>query len=97
MFRRKPDPTPQNNIIYTPVTSAEIESFSLQNKLKTADVVILLEHNRYREETKVNLYLKINGSPAWSVFRDNLWLAYTRENNDITVEWVSIISKFRRK
>jgi hypothetical protein len=97
MFRRRPDPTPQYTILYAPAAHTEIENFSLQNRLKVSDVVILLEHNRYREETKSNLYLKINGSPAWSVVKDNIWLVYTKENNEITVEWVSSLSRFRRK
>jgi hypothetical protein len=97
MFRRRPDPTPQNTVLYNPSAHTEIENFSLQNRLKVSDIVILLEHNRYREETKSNLYLKINGSPAWSIAKDYLWLVYTKENNEITVEWVSLLSRFRRK
>ena len=96
MFRRRPDPKPQYNIMYAPVAHDEIENFSLQNRLKVSDVVILLEHNRYREETKTNLYLRLNGYIAWAVSRDNLWMVFTKENNDISVEWVSVISKFRR-
>ncbi len=96
MFRRRPEPKPQHNIIYAPLANSEINTFSLQNRLNVSDIVILLEHNRYREETKKNLYLKINGYAAWAVTKGNLWMVYTQEKDDICIEWVSLISKFRR-
>jgi hypothetical protein len=97
MFRSRPDPKPQYNITHAPMAKDEINSFSLQNRLKVTDVVICLEHNRYREETKVNLFLKINGDDACALCMNHLWMAFTRENNNICVEWVTLISKFRRK
>ncbi len=97
MFRPKPEPKSQFNIIHAPVANDEINSFSLQNQLKVSDVVICLEHNRYREETKSNLHLKINGDEVWSLKKNNLWMAFTLDGNNICVEWVTVISKFRRK
>ena len=57
MFRSKPDPKPKYNIKHALAAMDEINSFSLQNKLKVADMVICLEHNRYREESRANLQL----------------------------------------
>jgi hypothetical protein len=96
MFRPKPDPKPEYNITHAPVALDEINSFSLQNKLKVTDVVICLEHKRYREETKSNLQFKINGDDVWALSMNHIWMAFTRENKNICIEWVALISKFRR-
>jgi hypothetical protein len=96
MFRSRPEPKPQFNISHSPVANDEINSFSLQNRLKVSDAVIFLEHNRYREETKANLHLKVNGDAVWAINKDNLLLAFTRDSNNICIEWVTLISKFRR-
>jgi hypothetical protein len=96
MFRSRPEPKSQYNISHAQVANDEINSFSLQYRLKVSDAVIFLEHNRYREETKANLYLKVNGDDVWAINKDHLWLAFTRDNNNICIEWVTVISKFRR-
>jgi hypothetical protein len=97
MFRPKPDPKPQYNVTHAPVANEEINSYSLENRLKVSDVVICLEHNRYREETKSNLNLKINGDDVWAITINNTWMAFTRDSKNICVEWVSLVSKFRRR
>jgi hypothetical protein len=96
MFRPKPDPKPRYNIKHAAAAMDEINSFSLQNKLKVSDAVICLEHNRYREESRFNLQLKINGDEVLALNLKNLWMAFTRENDNICIEWVTLISKFRR-
>ena len=65
--------------------------------LKIADSVVFLEHTRYREEHKSNLYLTINGASIWSLIRGHVWMAYREESGGaIFLESVSLISKFRR-
>jgi hypothetical protein len=96
MFRSRPDPKPQFNISHSPAVKDEINNYSLQNRLKVSDIVICLEHNRYREEIKANLNLKINGDDVWAMTKNHLWTAFTKDTGNICIEWVSLISRFRR-
>ncbi len=73
-----------------------INTFSLHNMLKVSDAVSFVEHKRYREENKVNLCLKFNND-LWGMIYKDVWIAYQQSDDDaLYIEWVSLLSKFRK-
>jgi hypothetical protein len=89
---------PVIEVSYSPLTKEEINNLSLPSQLKVSDAVIFLQHSRYREETKIDLNLIINGDAIWALTKNNLWVAFSKEGNrEIRIEWVSLISRFRQK
>jgi hypothetical protein len=97
MFRRRHEPEKKPNFIYSEHSKTLINDLPIENMLKVADSVGFLEHFRYREEHKTNVHLTKNGYNIWSMARGKVWMAYHEEaDGALYLEWVSLISKFRR-
>jgi mRNA-degrading endonuclease RelE of RelBE toxin-antitoxin system len=96
-FRKKPDDKPSVNIIFSPSANEEANNLPLQCQLRLSDAIAYLQHTRFREEKKTNLYLTVDGNSVWSLPKGNVRVAYYTEGTQhIYIVWVSIISKFRQ-
>ena len=97
MFRRRREPEKLTNVTYSESSKELINTLALENMLRVADSIPFLEHFRFREEHKTNLYLTVKGHYIWAMPRGNVWMAYREEaDGNLYLEWVSLLSKFRR-
>ncbi len=95
MFRRR-QPEKTTVLTYSKPAMDVINTFSLQNMLKVSDAVSFVEHKRYREENKINLCFK-STSDLWGMIYKGVWIAYQQSEDDaLYIEWVSLLSKFRK-
>ncbi len=96
MFRRR-EPEKKTILTYSKPAMDQINTFTLQNMLHVSDAVSFVEHNKYREENKINLLLPKSMDDLWGVTFKNVWIAFQKANPEtLYIEWVSLISKFRR-
>ena len=97
IFRRRREPEPKSNLSYAESCKELINTLALENMLSVADSVAFLEHVRFRDEHKDNLHLTVKGYSIWAMSKGKIWMAYHEETaGALHLEWVSVISKFRR-
>lgn len=87
---------PTTVVTYSSTADEEINRYDLSDRLKLVDAIILLQHNRYREETKARLNAEISGFEVWMLRAPKLSVIFhTYGDGNIYVHWVSRRSRFR--
>lgn len=96
MFRRR-EPEKKTILTYSKPAMDEINTFTLQNMLHVSDAVSFIEHNKYREENKIDLHLPKSSIDLCGMIYKNVWIAFQKgEPDTLYIDWVALISKFRR-
>ena len=54
-----------------------------------------LEDDMFRREHGIDLVLLTEGIPVWACTIGRAWISYVQQDDEVTVLWLSIRSRFR--